>query len=345
MSNNNSSTLYRKYINVNIRDEWDYNTFRKIKSLNYVSLLSALLAVAGAIIAGIQAQYALLLFMSTWVCMLFFVIYLNSKKKVNITRVVFMIFWIFYANIKIHIFDDVLYTEYIYLSLIIFTVFLFDSVWFNLLMFAGYSYMFPIVTFDSLINVFQLLRYMTFLTALLFLKKVIMEIENLLTIKHQQTMALELARVEEQKKTMKAELDFKDKELVNLAFHITSKDDFLKKLKGTIKDIRADDDAASLKELEKFIKSNENLIEDREEFERYIQNVCEGFFIKLAGTYPKMSKNDQKLAAIIRLGLSSKEMATLLNISPKSVDQSRYRLRKKMGLEGESNLTEVLQGL
>ena len=58
--------------------------------------------------------------------------------------------------------------------------------------------------------------------------------------------------------------------------------------------------------------------------------------------HPKLTPNDLRLCAYLRLNLSSKEIAPLLNISPKSVEVKRYRLRKKMELPHEASLTNYI---
>ena len=58
--------------------------------------------------------------------------------------------------------------------------------------------------------------------------------------------------------------------------------------------------------------------------------------------HPELTSNDLRLCAYLRLNLSSKEIAPLLNISPRSVEVKRYRLRKKMDLKHESSLTDYI---
>ena len=153
---------------------------------------------------------------------------------------------------------------------------------------------------------------------------------------------LDLAREKEEKLT--TEIKYKDAELVTFALQISNKDDFIETLKHEVKGLNKGTDT-SVKPILDIIKSNESLAKDRDEFDQYVQDVCEGFFIRLSERYPDISQGERKLAALIRIGLSSKEIASVINISPKSVDMSRYRLRKKMALDGESNLTEVLQAV
>lgn len=64
---------------------------------------------------------------------------------------------------------------------------------------------------------------------------------------------------------------------------------------------------------------------------------------KIRGGIPELSNKEKLLCAYIKMNLLSKEIAPLLNISLRGVEISRYRLRKKLGLEKGSNLTEFLQ--
>ena len=61
--------------------------------------------------------------------------------------------------------------------------------------------------------------------------------------------------------------------------------------------------------------------------------------------FPTLKKNDLKLCAYLKMGLSSKEIASLLNTNLRSIETARYRLRKKLGLEGGANLTGFLQAV
>ena len=58
--------------------------------------------------------------------------------------------------------------------------------------------------------------------------------------------------------------------------------------------------------------------------------------------HPKLTPNDMRLCAYLRLNLSSKEIAPLFNISAKSVEIKRYRLRKRMGLGRVDNLVDYI---
>ena len=68
----------------------------------------------------------------------------------------------------------------------------------------------------------------------------------------------------------------------------------------------------------------------------------ENFFRNLHTRYPGLTSNDLRLCAYLRLNLSSKDIANLMNISLKGVEAGRYRLRKKLNISAEKNLTEFM---
>jgi DNA-binding CsgD family transcriptional regulator len=68
----------------------------------------------------------------------------------------------------------------------------------------------------------------------------------------------------------------------------------------------------------------------------------DNFLKKIKSIHPALTSNDLRLCAYLRLNLSSKEIAPLLNISPRSVEVKRYRLRKKMDLPHEANLSDYI---
>ena len=80
-------------------------------------------------------------------------------------------------------------------------------------------------------------------------------------------------------------------------------------------------------------------------FKEAFRNADKEFFDKIKERHPELTSNDLRLCAYLRLNLSSKEIAPLVNISVKSVEIKRYRLRKKMNLPREVNLTDYIMNL
>ena len=87
------------------------------------------------------------------------------------------------------------------------------------------------------------------------------------------------------------------------------------------------------------ISSNENFWN---EFESRFASVYESFYENLANLFPDLTPGEKKMCALLRLNLSSKEIAALIFQNPKSVDMARYRLRRKMNLKQDENLTDFL---
>lgn len=145
---------------------------------------------------------------------------------------------------------------------------------------------------------------------------------------------------------MESELKNKSNELTNYALHIGEKNKFLielkdelKKLKNTPSEIRE----VKIKELAMTIQKNIQIQEDLEEFQKNVNDINKEFYSKLKTRFPNLTKNEERLCALIRLNLSSKEIAALSNISVRAIEMGRYRLRKKLDLSSEENIVSFLQ--
>jgi DNA-binding CsgD family transcriptional regulator len=77
-------------------------------------------------------------------------------------------------------------------------------------------------------------------------------------------------------------------------------------------------------------------------FETNFNEVHEQFFKRLIHDFPDLTPSDLKLAAYLKMNLSSKELAPLFNISLRGVENKRYRLRQKLNLQAEDNIVEFL---
>jgi len=94
--------------------------------------------------------------------------------------------------------------------------------------------------------------------------------------------------------------------------------------------------------INKLIENSLNSEHDWEMFENLFDQAHENFFKRLKQEYPDLTPSDFRLCAYLRMNLSSKEIAPLLNISLRGVEEKRYRLRKKINLNPEQNLTEFI---
>ncbi|MEZ4802970.1 MAG: triple tyrosine motif-containing protein [Gelidibacter sp.] len=157
---------------------------------------------------------------------------------------------------------------------------------------------------------------------------------------------LELKQMESEQQLMQVEneklqqdIDNKSRELAISTMSLIKKNEFLNTVKEELKNV---DDSSTLKPVIKFIDKNINNTDDWKFFQEAFNNADKDFLKKIKSKHPSLTPNDLRLCAYLRLNLSSKEIAPLLNISPKSVEVKRYRLRKKMDLPHDYSLTNYI---
>ena len=148
---------------------------------------------------------------------------------------------------------------------------------------------------------------------------------------------------------LQAELESKSREVTNSAMNMVYKNELLQKIKDellNLKDTQGKKLAEEqLKRIQKIIDEGMNDERDWNLFETSFNETHESFFKKLKVGHPYLVPNDLKLCAYLRMNMSSKEMASLLNISLRGVEIRRYRLRKKLEVAHDKNLVEFLMEL
>jgi DNA-binding CsgD family transcriptional regulator/ligand-binding sensor domain-containing protein len=135
------------------------------------------------------------------------------------------------------------------------------------------------------------------------------------------------------------EIDNKNRELAISTMSIIKKNEFLNALKKELEEIKS---TTQISKVIKTIDKNINNDDDWKFFEDAFNNADKNFLKKIKSLHPNLTPNDLRLCAYLRLNLSSKEIAPLLNISVRSVEVKRYRLRKKMELPRENSLTSYI---
>jgi DNA-binding CsgD family transcriptional regulator len=103
-----------------------------------------------------------------------------------------------------------------------------------------------------------------------------------------------------------------------------------------------DKDADELKKIIKRISEEDKMDQQWEQFSVHFDTVHSDFLSHIKTKYPHLTPNELKLCAYLRMNLSTKEMAQLMNISVRGVEISRYRLRKKLKVATELNLFDFL---
>ena len=158
---------------------------------------------------------------------------------------------------------------------------------------------------------------------------------------------LELAQTQNEKEIMKIkneqlekDIKSKSKELAVSTMSIVKKNELLAEIKNKI--LEANKANENLNPIINIIDKSLRKNDDWKLFKESINNVDRNFLDRLNKLHPDLSPNEIKLCAYLRLNLSSKEIAPMFNISTKSVEIKRYRLRKKMNLLSDENLTHYI---
>jgi len=145
---------------------------------------------------------------------------------------------------------------------------------------------------------------------------------------------------------LQSEIQFKNQELTSSAMNLIQKNQLLSNIKITLKNISKEENSKPLNsQLSRLIKSIDKDLEGGSEWEQFSDSFDEvhgKFIMRLKEKYPKLTPQEIKFAAYIRMNLNTKEIANLLGISVRGVEIGRYRVRKKLGLERKDNLSDFL---
>lgn len=147
---------------------------------------------------------------------------------------------------------------------------------------------------------------------------------------------------------LQAEIEHKNRQLASLTMHLVQKGEMLSRIQTTLgklsqyNETLPDEVRQEIRRLLQLVRTDNSLDEDWEQFARYFDEVHQDFLSRLREKYPQLTPNDLKLCAFLRMNLTSKEIAALLNITVRGVEASRYRLRKKLQLPSDVNLVEFM---
>jgi ligand-binding sensor domain-containing protein/DNA-binding CsgD family transcriptional regulator len=174
-------------------------------------------------------------------------------------------------------------------------------------------------------------------------KKELNRKENELTKLTQQTQE-EITRLQNEK--LESELRHMNNELGTSTMHLLNKNEFITSVKNNLTHILKKSPNQEVKrellQITKDIENNISADADWEQFQYHFDRVHGDFSTRFKAAFPALSPQEIKLSAYLRMNLSSKEIAQLLNISIRGVEISRYRLRKKLQLERNTNLQEFI---
>ncbi|MDG5491320.1 LuxR C-terminal-related transcriptional regulator [Psychroserpens sp. SPM9] len=149
--------------------------------------------------------------------------------------------------------------------------------------------------------------------------------------------------IELRNESLKNEIKLKSKQLANTAMALVKKNETLLEIKNELTQNKNNFD--NFYSYKKLLKKVDNSIAHKDEWEIFEYNfnqVHDEFFKSLIQKYPELTPKDLKICAYIKMNLSTKEIAPLMNISPRGVETHRYRLKKKLKLENDISLTTYL---
>ena len=150
-----------------------------------------------------------------------------------------------------------------------------------------------------------------------------------------------------EKEVLNSKLEYKNADLKYYALYISQRNELIRvfieelKLLG-VQDIKKENTPEFNKVIRKF-QQNLEINSDAQEFNESVDEMHKDFFFNLMKKFPGLTDNERRLCAQIRLNLSIKEIASINNISVKSVEMARYRLRKQLNLQTGEDLNEFLK--
>lgn len=160
--------------------------------------------------------------------------------------------------------------------------------------------------------------------------------------------ALELNAILAENHSLHGTLELKRKEIINVALGISEQKEFLEMLAEKVHraaKASSEEKDRIIAEIEQELGQRTSFSGEIDEFYTQAEVLHKDFSVKLAEEFPNLTVSERRLATLLRLGFSSKYIATLMNISPKSVEISRYRLRQKLGLKKGDNLINFIKSI
>lgn len=181
------------------------------------------------------------------------------------------------------------------------------------------------------------LLIIVFTTLYFFLKRINKRDKQLLKTKEELVVLMEEQKLLKEQQ-FQNDIEHKESQLSAITIQMVEKNELLDEIKSILNKKEPNSEAELKKLVNKYTVQDNNW----RDFDHYFESVNKNFYTRLKQKYPEISANDLKICALIKLNLSIKEMATILNISPDSVKTARHRLRKKLQLSTEENLTDFI---
>ncbi|MDO1511175.1 tetratricopeptide repeat protein [Maribacter confluentis] len=169
-------------------------------------------------------------------------------------------------------------------------------------------------------------------------------VSGLLLFSFKQRMKKNRIAREKQEEIYRQEIEHKKKELASQTLHLVQKNTFIQELMENLENIKNSPERFKMefRRIVMLLKKENASDKDWEVFKSYFADVHNDFDQKLKTIYPDISEKEIRLAAFLRMNLTTKEIAATLNVLPDSILKSKYRLKKKLALKKETDLTSFL---
>jgi tetratricopeptide (TPR) repeat protein len=172
-------------------------------------------------------------------------------------------------------------------------------------------------------------------------------LSGLLVFGYRQKMKKNKIAREKQEEIYKQEIEHKKKELASQTLHLVQKNTFIQELMDNLENIKNSPEKFKMefRRIVMLLKKENASDKDWEVFKTYFAEVHNDFDQKLKTIYQDISEKEIRLAAFLRMNLTTKEIAATLNVLPDSILKSKYRLKKKLGLDKDMDLSNFLGSL
>lgn len=172
-------------------------------------------------------------------------------------------------------------------------------------------------------------------------------VSGLLFFGFRQRMKKNRLEREKQEALYKKEIEYKQKELASQTLHLVQKNTFLEELKENLENLKDSPEKFKMefRRIAMLLKKEKAADRDWETFKTYFSEVHNDFDQKLKTFNPDISEKEVRLAAFLRMNLTTKEIAATMNVLPNSILTSKYRLKKKFGLDKDTELGDFLNTL
>ena len=166
--------------------------------------------------------------------------------------------------------------------------------------------------------------------------------EHLHRVKEEQ-LQHEMQMAEVRNQQLENTIDIKKKELANSTLSLVKKNELLSKIKAQLIKAQNNHTNEPIKQVLRNINNSLSHQESWKLFETQFNEVHKEFLDQLKADFPNLTKKDLKLCAYLKMNLTSKEIAPLMDISTRGVETHRYRLRKKLDIETNENFQKYLE--